>query len=148
MAIEPDADQIAELSAGAGGPDDGPLVMLNLNRYRERADYGAETGETEGLSGRDAYARYAAVALATLGRLGGKILWHADAQQTVVGDESDAYDEVIAVWYPSRAAFLELATDAAIQQVLPDRTAGLERAALIRCASGAEPVLAGIAFGE
>ena len=37
MAIEPDAQQFAEVAALAGGDADGPVVMLNLNRYRERA---------------------------------------------------------------------------------------------------------------
>ena len=39
MAIEPDAQQFAEVAAVAGGDSDGPVVMLNLNRYRERAAY-------------------------------------------------------------------------------------------------------------
>ena len=66
--------------------------MLNLNRYRDR----------------EAYYRYAAVATTVLERVGGKVLWHAQAQGTVIGDQSDVYDEVIAVWYPSAAAFIAL----------------------------------------
>ena len=51
------------------------------------------------------------------------------------------YDEVIAVWYPSLAAFLELVTDPAILSARADRAAALERATLICCSSGPEPVL-------
>jgi hypothetical protein len=59
----------------------------------------------------------------------------------VVGDQTDSYDEVVAVWYPSLAAFVALATDQEILTARAHRAAGLERAALIACESGAEPVL-------
>lgn len=143
MPIEPDQQQLAAIAEGAGGAGDRPVVMLNLNRYRERAAYEAEPpdGADPQIGGREAYARYAAVATATLERVGGRVLWYTQAAQTVIGDDSDRYDEVIAVWYPSREAFLALATDAEILAALPHRRAGLERAALICCESGAEPVL-------
>ena len=42
MPIEPDERQFAEVAALAGGDSDGPVVMLNLNRYRERAEYAGD----------------------------------------------------------------------------------------------------------
>jgi uncharacterized protein (DUF1330 family) len=143
MPIEPDQQQLAEIVASAGGADDGPVVMLNLHRYREHAAYEGEPpggGDPE-VSGHEAYGRYAQVALAVLQRLGGKVLWYTQADQTVIGDETDLYDEVIAVWYPSRADFVALATDPEIVTALAHRAAGLERAALISCESGPDPVL-------
>ena len=125
MPVEPDEQQLAEVSGVAGSDGDAPLVMLNLNRYRDR----------------EAYYRYAAVAATVLERVGGRVLWHTQAQSTVIGDQSDIYDEVIAVWYPSAAAFVALATDPEISAVREERIAGLERATLLRCESGAEPVL-------
>jgi len=116
MPVEPDPGQLAAL-AGANG--DGPVVMLNLNRYRDR----------------HAYERYGVVALQVLERVGGRILWQAEAQATVIGDDSDRYDEVIAVWYPSVAAFKELATDPEILAVREIRAEALERAALICCSA-------------
>jgi uncharacterized protein (DUF1330 family) len=123
MAVEPDLAQIEELRALAGSPEDGPLVMLNLNRYRDR----------------DAYLRYAEVAAAVLERIGGRILWHAAVHGTVIGDQGEAYDEVIAVWYPSAAAFLALATDPQVLEARADRVAGLERATLLRCDAASAP---------
>jgi uncharacterized protein (DUF1330 family) len=145
MAVEPDTRQFAAVAAVAGGDSDGPVVMLNLNRYRERARYDghAPGGASEDVSGREAYMRYGVVAAAVLERVGGKILWHTDSTRTVIGDETDRYDEVIAVWYPSHAAFAALATDPEILQARAHRLAGLERAALVSCESGAEPVLSG-----
>lgn len=122
MAVEPDPQQFADVAALAGGESDGPVVMLNLNRYRDR----------------EAYLRYGVVAAAVLERVGGRILWHTDAKLTVIGDESDRYDEVIAVWYPSLAAFSELATDPEVLAVREHRQAGLEHAALICCEPGAQ----------
>ncbi len=143
--IEPTREQVAEISAAAGGPGDGPVVMLNLNRYRERAAYETPPeGVDAEVDGREAYGRYAAVATGVLARLGARILWHAQAERTVIGDESDVYDEVIAVWYPSRRAFVELATGEEVLPALVHRVAGLERAALICCESGPEPELTGI----
>jgi hypothetical protein len=143
MPIEPDEQQLAEVVGLAGRAADGPVVMLNLNRYRERAQYEEEVpgGAPADVSGHEAYMRYGVVAIAVLTRLGGKVLWQADARLTVVGDESDRYDEVVAVWYPSFAAFVALATDAEILAARPHRNAGLEQAVLIACESGAEPVL-------
>jgi uncharacterized protein (DUF1330 family) len=143
MPIEPNEQQFAALAELAGGGSDGPIVMLNLNRYRERAQYQGDVpdGLSADVSGREAYGRYAAVAIAVLARLGGKILWQAEARLTVVGDETDRYDEVVTVWYPSLAAFISLATDSEILAARAHRAAGLERAALIGCASGADAVL-------
>ena len=117
MAVEPGAEQFAEVDALAGGDADGPVVMLNLNAYRDR----------------DAYLRYGAVAAAVLDRVGGRILWYSDARLTVIGDER--YDEVIAVWYPSLAAFRALTTDPELLAVRAHRLAGLERAELICCSA-------------
>ncbi len=128
MAVEPNEAQIAELTELAGSDDDGPLVMLNLNRHRDP----------------EAYARYGEVALRVLEKVGGRVLWHAEARSTVVGGDGDAYDEVIAVWYPSAKAFLELATDSETLAARSDRLAGLEQATLIRCSATDEQVLTGV----
>jgi uncharacterized protein (DUF1330 family) len=117
MAIEPSSEQFGAIAEGAGGDADGPVVMLNLNRYRDRTAYG----------------RYGAVALAVLERVGGRILWHTEAPQTVIGEDDARFDEVIAVWYPSRAAFMALVTAPEILDARQHRTDGLERAMLICC---------------
>ena len=60
----------------------------------------------------------------------------------MIGGEGERYDEVIAVWYPSVAAFATLATDPDILGARAHRLAALEQATIIRCESGSEPVLA------
>lgn len=115
--IEPDEQQLADLAKLVAERPAGPVVMLNLNRYRDRAEY----------------ERYGEVALKVLGRVGGEILWYSQVLQTIVGDGSDQYDEVIAVRYPSPGAFVAFAEDREIVAAMAYRRAALERAALICC---------------
>jgi uncharacterized protein (DUF1330 family) len=128
MPVEPSPEQISEMQAIAEGSDDGPLVMLNLNRYRDPA----------------AYARYGEVAQRVLERVGGRVLWHATVGGTVIGEGEERFDDVIAVWYPSAAAFLQLVTDPETLEAREHRLEGLERAAILRCDAEAEPVLRGL----
>ena len=140
MAVEPDERQLMDIAAIAESDRDAPVVMLNLNRYRERAAYpGAVPGGLpEGVSGHEAYMRYGVVAATVIARVGGAILWHSTPSGTVIGDERDLYDEVIAVWYPSHAAFLALVGDPELLGVREHRVAALERAAVICCPAGAD----------
>lgn len=126
MAVDPNRAQLGALAELAAAGDE-PVVMLNLNRYRDRA----------------AYERYGEAALPVLERIGGRVLWHTRARQTVIGEEADRVDEVIAVWYPSAAAFLAFATDPEVVAALDQRRAGLESARLICCEPGAERALPG-----
>jgi uncharacterized protein (DUF1330 family) len=125
MPVEPTPDQLAEMQALSEGPEDGPMVMLNLNRYRDPA----------------AYARYGEVARRVLERVGGRVLWHAPVNGTVIGEREERFDDVIAVWYPNATAFLQLVADPEIIAARSHRLDGLERAALLRCDAAAEPVL-------
>ena len=130
MPVEPSPEQLAEMQAIAGGPEDGPLVMLNLNRYRDPAAYGALWG---GRSARPGAGRGPSP-LARIGRTG-----------TVIGEGEERFDDVIAVWYPSATAFLQLVADPETLEARDDRLEGLERAAILRCEAEAEPVLRGLA---
>jgi uncharacterized protein (DUF1330 family) len=127
--------QITELLERVG---DGPVVMLNLNRYREHAQYAPGHPDADaGLGGRDAYLRYAVVALDAIARLGGRVLWHTDARMVAVGTPDDAFDEVVAVWYPDTGAFLRLVEQPGYVEAHAHRDAALERAVVI--ATAGEP---------
>ena len=73
--------------------------------------------------------------------VGGEILWATDAAETVIGCDHDVYDEVVAVWYPSRAAFLALADFPGYMEAHAHRDAAIEQAALIATRGDAEPRL-------
>lgn len=85
-------------------PDEGPVVMVNLVRFRERALDGSG-------SGWDAYARYSKADIPLLKRVGGTILWAGHVEGVALGDVGDrSWDWVVVVLYPSRAAFLSMVT--------------------------------------
>jgi uncharacterized protein (DUF1330 family) len=134
--VEPD---IKRLGAELGNDESAPVVMLNLNRYRDIADYG--DGRAEQVSGREAYLRYGVVAFAAIASVGGRILWSTDATDVIIGCDHDRYDEVVAVWYPTRGAFMRLAEHPGYLEALAHRTAAIEQATLIACAASPTPEL-------
>ncbi len=84
--------------------DEGPVVMLNLMRFRERSLDG------DG-SGWDAYKRYSALTVPMIKARGGTLIWTGDAKTTALGDAARGqWDYVALVYYPSVAAFLDMMT--------------------------------------
>jgi uncharacterized protein (DUF1330 family) len=87
-------------------PDEGPVTMLNLMRFRERSLDGNG-------SGWDAYLRYSALAIKLIKARGGTITWTGDAQAVALGiPQAHRWDYVALVRYPSRAAFVDMMTSA------------------------------------
>ena len=85
-------------------PDNGPVVMLNLVRFREKSLDGDGTGW-------DAYLRYSRMTMPLIKGVGGTVLWAGDAEGFSVGDIPERkWDYVVLVRYPSRAAFLDMMT--------------------------------------
>ena len=83
-------------------PDDGPVTMLNLMRFRERSLDGNG-------SGWDAYLRYSALAIKTIKAQGGTIVWTGTAEAVALGIPGDNHwDYVALVRYPSRKAFIAM----------------------------------------
>ena len=121
--ISPNESQIREL---VNRIDDGPVVMINLLKFRERA-----MGEP--LSGAEAYGRYATAVGAMIHDLGGRILWRGRADQVLIGDSDQRWDMAVLVEYPTRRAFLEMINLPEYQNVHLDRDSGLERTSLIAC---------------
>lgn len=136
--VDPTAEQ---LTAFAGADLTTPIVMLNLNRYRDRAAY-AQPSPDDDLSGREAYLRYGGVALRAMAEVGAHVLWMAPAEQVFAGCEHEEYDEALLVWYPSRAAFLEMISLDWYRDALVHRDAALAQASVIALAGPVEPTLA------
>ena len=122
MAIYPTPEQIADLLAG---PDDTPVVMVNLLRFKPQADGGTESGE-------EAYERYVTAMREVVEGAGGRILWAGNVDSVVIGGADAAgFDAIGIVEYPSRRKFVEIATSARVQEIGADRAAGLESQWLI-----------------
>jgi uncharacterized protein (DUF1330 family) len=131
--IRPNIDQFKALLAA---PDDGPVVMLNLLKFKERAASGAG-------SGGEAYRRYGDAAVEMIEQRGGKVLWTGKAEQVLIGDPTQDWDAVLLVQYPSRAAFVEMTSSKEYDAVHEHREAGLERTIVVACAPRIDTLNAG-----
>lgn len=95
--IEPDQRQLATLLAAASDNDE-PVVMINLLQF--------------GPNGADSYQRYAKEVQPFLESVGATVLYAGDASHVVAGDiDRPFWDAIVVVRYPSRAAFVAMATD-------------------------------------
>ena len=127
-AVEPTAAQMQRLLQDIAQP--GPVVMINLLRYRERADYPPGFAATP-CSGREAYQRYAAVAMVKVAEAGGKILWMGAVKTSVIAPEGEEWDDAVLVQYPSRAAFAAMVARPDYLAAAPHRTAALADSRLL-----------------
>lgn len=117
IALLPSPEQLAALATGR---DAGPVVMVNLLRFRERA-----LPPDDGLTGREAYERYGAGVRDLLARYGAEVLWAGRVDSWVIGSSEEAFDAIALVRYPSRRAFLDMVADPAMAEISSHRAAGL-----------------------
>ena len=110
MAIYPTAEQIQALLTG---PDDRPVVMVNLLRFKPEADASAGT-----MTGEQAYERYAHKMRAVVESHGGRFLWGGNVDSVVIGDgEAGSFHVIGIVEYPSRQKFVEIATSEEVRAI-------------------------------
>ena len=85
---------------------EGPIVMVNLMRFRERSLDGVG-------SGWDAHLRYSALTVPMIKARGGTLLWTGDAKAVALGAmEGNQWDYLALVYYPDVAAFIDMMTSA------------------------------------
>lgn len=103
----------AFFEALAKQPDKGPVINLNLLRYRPRGDS-------------TTYDKYGAVAGKEIVGVGGDIIFHGEGITDVpkIFEMSDEWGGVAYAMYPRRAAYLQLQRDIDYQMAIPDRVAG------------------------
>lgn len=95
-AIEPNEAQLGTLLTAAA-EDDAPVVMINLLQFAP--------------NGADCYQRYAREVGPFLESVGAAVLYAGEASHVVAGDiERPWWDAIVVVRYPSRAAFVSMAT--------------------------------------
>ncbi len=131
--LEPTADQLRRL---AESTDPAPIVMLNLLRFKARAD-GIDAGD--GITGRKAYERYGLAVVPHLERVGGRVLHMAAPGAGVIGPPGEDWDMLLLVRYPSRQAFLAMIADPGYQGIHGHRSAALADSRLV-CFDEAPPM--------
>lgn len=107
-AVNPSDQSIAELRSR---PDDEPIIMVNLLKFASS-------------DGRRRYAAYGAVAGKEIAQRGGRVIYSGASLGPGVGENAD-WDSIALVYYPRRAAWLDMQDSPAYQAAIADRTAGL-----------------------
>jgi uncharacterized protein (DUF1330 family) len=101
----------------------GPIYMINLLKFRDRAVY--EDGRACDLSGRDAYMIYGRAVTALLPKFGGRALFAGDVTHLTLGLVEDLWDEVAVASYPDRAALVAMSMSDEWRAIAVHRAAGL-----------------------
>ena len=117
----------------------GPIQMLNLVRFRDAASY----PDGRVATGAEAYAAYGRESHPVFSRLGGRIVWRGRFELTVIGPDTERWDECFIAEYPSVAAFVAMVRDPQYRQAVEHRQAAVLDSRLVRL----RPAAPGTGFG-
>jgi uncharacterized protein (DUF1330 family) len=111
----------------------GSVVMLNLIRFREIADYSAtpELMPTEPISGKRAYQIYIEHTLPFLTESGGEILFMGEGASFLIGPPNERWDAVLLIRQTSVNSFLAFESNEEYMKGIGHRTASLEDSRLL-----------------
>ncbi|MDO9488277.1 MAG: DUF1330 domain-containing protein [Sphingomonadaceae bacterium] len=101
----------------------GPIFMINLLKFRDRAVY--DDGRACDLSGREAYMIYGRAVTALLPKFGGRALFAGDVTHLTLGLVEELWDEVAVASYPDRAALVAMSMSDEWREIAVHRSAGL-----------------------
>jgi uncharacterized protein (DUF1330 family) len=121
----------AQMAGFADGASDGPIYMLNLLKYRDKAEY-ADGRDTK-LTGRQAYAVYTQGVRELLQEFGGSLTLKASVKRLTIGEVEELWDDVAIAMYPSRAAMLQMMQSEKMRDIGQHRAAGLDGQLNIEC---------------
>lgn len=130
--VMPRQDQLTGLLELGG---DKPIQMLNLLKFHDVAQY--DDPAEPRISGREAYMRYGAPMSALVASKGGRIIFSSKIDHLVIGEVGELWDVAAIMEYPSRAAFVEIATSPEVAAMGVHRKAGLKGQLLIQCSPAA-----------
>jgi hypothetical protein len=111
----------------------GNIVMLNLLRFRETADYSAspELAPETAISGAAAFQRYIAHTLPYLRATGGDLLFLGTGGRFLIGPEAERWDMVMLVRQHSVESFLTFASHEGYLAGMGHRIAAVEDSRLL-----------------
>lgn len=111
----------------------GPVVMLNLIRFRKIADYSAtpELMPKVPISGEQAYQLYIEHTLPFLTESGGEILFMGEGGAFLIGPKNERWDAVLLIRQSSVNSFLAFESNHEYLEGIGHRTAALEDSRLL-----------------
>ena len=104
--------------------DQGPMVMVNLLKFKDQAEYPADSGYGP-CTGAEAYARYGAAVVACLAAVGGRPVYAGAVTGIILGDVEELWDMIALAEYPSPAAMMQMVQLPEYKAIEIHRTAGL-----------------------
>ncbi len=105
------------------GPQ-GPVFMVNLLKFKEKAEY--EDGRATTLTGREAYMIYGAAVVNILPKFGGRAVFAADVSFLSLGRVEELWDEVAIAAYPDRGSMVRMSFSDEWREAAVHRSAGLK----------------------
>lgn len=111
----------------------GEVIMLNLLRFRETADYSAapDLAPQTPIRGAEAFDHYIRCTLPLLRESGGDLMFLGSGGPFLIGPEHERWDLVMLVRQSSAEAFLAFAENQAFLSGLGHRTAAVEDSRLL-----------------
>jgi hypothetical protein len=105
----------------------GPVVMLNMLRLNEIADYSAtpQLAREKPISGREAFQRYITHTMPFLKESGGEVVLLGDGGQFFIGPVDDPWDVVMLVKQNTLVSFMEFASNTEYLVGMGHRTAAV-----------------------
>ena len=119
----PTPDAVQAFFFGAGVADHGPMVMVNLLKFKPFAQYA--DGSEPDLSGAAAYLRYGAGVQACLAAVGGRSIYAGPVTGIILGEVAELWDMVALAEYPSPAAMIAMVALPEYKAIEHHRLAGL-----------------------
>jgi len=131
-ATKPRPEQLQKLATQA--PAEGPVYLLNLLRFKQRAEYA--DGRATDLTGEQAYALYTEGVSKLIAGVGGRIIWFGRCNTLVIGDgDEPPWETAAIVEYQHLEDYLKMRGGADYEDVHVHREAGLAQQLLIHCLS-------------
>jgi len=125
-AVTPTQEQLQNL---LDSDFEGPVSMLNLLKFKERAEYA--DGRNSDLSGAEAYSLYGEKMAPFVISKGGRLVFGGRAEHLMLGEVDELWDTVAIMEYPSKEAFVEIVSAPEVGEFSVHRSAGLAGQLLI-----------------
>lgn len=130
-AVMPQPDQAKAFFFGS---ENGPMVMVNLLKFKDKAEY--PDGSNADWTGRQAYLVYGAAVQKCLEMVGGRAVFSGDVTGLILGDVEELWDMVALAHYPSPQAMMAMVALPEYQGIEVHRFAGLKGQLNIRTTPG------------
>ncbi len=111
----------------------GKIVMLNLLKFRQKADYTnlEQIKPNEEITGEEAYQLYMKNILPEFKKAGSRIIYYGKSKDFLIGPEPEKWDAVLIAEYESVMKFMEFTQNEDYLKNAGHRTAALEDSRLL-----------------